>query len=631
MFNKLKILTKMKIKNLIAVAALLMGSTNAFAQGPGLGAEFAKGGLIYATSNIDAAKLTADATVESVSDNAAGKALIEEKAIEIPATLTVDVDGETWAITVIGVTVGWESAGLDATGIETFSVDETNFAAAYDDFSAFTALKNVTVVDNEKTPLIASIPNLNDPLVLETLDIEKCPGITAITTLFTDGKLSSIKVPATITSIPDNAFQNCEELSEFAFNKDLTYIGEYAFSGTALAAADLTAATGILAIEEGAFQGTALTTFTVPKAVTDIFDYAFDGCAKLATVAFEDKSACTYIGGAAFQGTALSSIELPAGITSLSYKVFAKTKFTEFTFIGTNIGEQAFGSCTSLKTFNFPKADGSEFVDYKAFAGCTYPVKFSTTIEFATAYGLANPPINCEWDYQTPEPETIKISGGFGKWYSGTKDIVIDPADGKVKVYSVYVDNDGDGTAYFQGLKIVDGMYQIPAGTHVIVKSSAEKVEYVDMTGYLAGNNVLEDHMFTFPAKTSDTSWTLAEFQVNDIQGIDCYSNDVYWGWDGFSSNNAPYLYRLTNKNGIGFAQFTGVDLTPGQFFIQSCMNPNDAGRLNVVWLEDDATAIKGVKKAAAEAGAIYNLSGQKVNASYKGVVIKEGKKYIQK
>ena len=59
-----------------------------------------------------------------------------------------------------------------------------------------------------------------------------------------------------------------------------------------------------------------------------------------------------------------------------------------------------------------------------------------------------------------------------------------------------------------------------------------------------------------------------------------------------------------------------------------------DAARLNVVWLdgseEGDATAIKTVK-AAAEKGAIYNLAGQKVNAAYKGVVIKDGKKYIQK
>ena len=43
----------------------------------------------------------------------------------------------------------------------------------------------------------------------------------------------------------------------------------------------------------------------------------------------------------------------------------------------------------------------------------------------------------------------------------------------------------------------------------------------------------------------------------------------------------------------------------------------------------DGTDAIKSVK-AAKEDGAIYNLAGQKVSASYKGVVIKNGKKYIQ-
>ena len=44
-----------------------------------------------------------------------------------------------------------------------------------------------------------------------------------------------------------------------------------------------------------------------------------------------------------------------------------------------------------------------------------------------------------------------------------------------------------------------------------------------------------------------------------------------------------------------------------------------------------NATAIKTVKAGKKFDGAIYNLAGQKVNASYKGVVIKDGKKYIQK
>ena len=43
------------------------------------------------------------------------------------------------------------------------------------------------------------------------------------------------------------------------------------------------------------------------------------------------------------------------------------------------------------------------------------------------------------------------------------------------------------------------------------------------------------------------------------------------------------------------------------------------------------ATAIKEVKNNTQADGAIYNLAGQKVSASYKGIVIKNGKKYLQK
>ena len=42
-------------------------------------------------------------------------------------------------------------------------------------------------------------------------------------------------------------------------------------------------------------------------------------------------------------------------------------------------------------------------------------------------------------------------------------------------------------------------------------------------------------------------------------------------------------------------------------------------------------SGIKGVKNITPISTAIYNLKGQKVDASYKGIVIKNGKKYLQK
>ena len=45
----------------------------------------------------------------------------------------------------------------------------------------------------------------------------------------------------------------------------------------------------------------------------------------------------------------------------------------------------------------------------------------------------------------------------------------------------------------------------------------------------------------------------------------------------------------------------------------------------------DQLAGIKGVKQAKADNGLIYNLAGQRVDASYKGLVIKNGQKSIQK
>ena len=47
--------------------------------------------------------------------------------------------------------------------------------------------------------------------------------------------------------------------------------------------------------------------------------------------------------------------------------------------------------------------------------------------------------------------------------------------------------------------------------------------------------------------------------------------------------------------------------------------------------LSDQATAVKGIKNIAENNGVAYNLAGQKVGKDYKGVVIMNGRKMLQK
>ena len=64
-------------------------------------------------------------------------------------------------------------------------------------------------------------------------------------------------------------------------------------------------------------------------------------------------------------------------------------------------------------------------------------------------------------------------------------------------------------------------------------------------------------------------------------------------------------------------AYFTGLDAAEGE------------AKLN--FIGGEATGINGINAAEAADGAIYNLAGQKVNAAYKGIVIKNGKKFLVK
>ena len=665
MFNKLKILKKMKIKNLIAVAALLMGSTSAFA-GLGLGQNFAYNGLVYQASAIDAEKLTAEAVVYGVSDNANGQKLIaNEMATVIEAEFTVNIDKEDWTITVTGIDGNFATNGEDPSTIEALSIDETNFAAVYDDFSGdFPGLTSLTIVDNEETPLLTAIPTLADYTILEVLDIEKCLGITEVTAPGFKA-LTKVVLPETIDTIDDDAFNGCTDLATVNFPDALIEIGMRAFKETAITAADLTK-TEITEIKAGAFRGTALTAFIVPKAVTKIGNNAFYECKSLATVTFEAESECIAIGERAFGWTAISEIKIPEVIKVLKKGVFSYTNLTSFKLISSGdpatpaiVDESAFEGCVKLKTFNFVAADMQvigDDIDVNAFIGCRYPVTiYAPQQEFIDLYPGAWPeeaPYNCVFEAKETvrEDGTIEFKDGFAKWYNNLIPIAVDAS--KYKAFSVYVDNGGkkkDGTAYFQGLKINDGRYYIPAGHHVIFQSlddETKAVSYEDRTvRYLAGypddDCVLIDEIFTF-----DGDYTLAQFQTGDKNGI---GYDLTLGPVPVLWQPQQYLYRLTNHYGIGFRQFGSVKMKGGwndgtddtcadaQFFIQSLRVPDAEGRLNVVWLDEDgnvidgeATAIKGVK-AAAENGAIYNIAGQKVAASYKGIVIKDGKKYIQK
>lgn len=97
------------------------------------------------------------------------------------------------------------------------------------------------------------------------------------------------------------------------------------------------------------------------------------------------------------------------------------------------------------------------------------------------------------------------------------------------------------------------------------------------------------------------------------------------------------YMLSLDAKNTAGSVGFywgapNGGAFTNGAHKAYLCVKPGVAGAKTCYRFDGQTTAIDGTRadKPTTADGAVYNLAGQRVDRSYKGVVIKNGKKYIQ-
>lgn len=97
------------------------------------------------------------------------------------------------------------------------------------------------------------------------------------------------------------------------------------------------------------------------------------------------------------------------------------------------------------------------------------------------------------------------------------------------------------------------------------------------------------------------------------------------------------YMLSLDANSTAGSVGFywgapNGRAFTNGAHKAYLCVKPGVAGAKTCYRFDGQTTAIDGTRadKPTTADGAVYNLAGQRVDRSYKGVVIKNGKKYIQ-
>lgn len=103
---------------------------------------------------------------------------------------------------------------------------------------------------------------------------------------FFNSAVTSVTIPDSVTSISDDAFVNCPQLTNISIPNSVTSIGFFAFS-SCTSLKSITLPSSLSSISEALFSGCSqLTTIHIPVSVTSIGNNAFADCPSLMTVTY---------------------------------------------------------------------------------------------------------------------------------------------------------------------------------------------------------------------------------------------------------------------------------------------------------------------------------------------------------
>ena len=218
--------------------------------------------------------------------------------------------------------------------------------------------------------------------------------------------------------------------------------------------------------------------------------------------------------------------------------------------------------------------------------------------------------------YKIPVSETSGAEFGFINNADGTKTLgvkwsVDGTTSGSLTPYyakdGFTVPEWGDNTNYIWA---ADDKRKPVESAAVIIVSDKQEIPYERHT------KPLEIHQSTLD-RDNELRITATGINLTDLNPVHA------WHFNGVDDANFVRVNSGTAPAGVVVMKLSAYQGTAGN------------SRIEVVWVDDDATSIMGVKeyvKSLKDSDAIYNLQGVRVSATQKGqMYIQNGKKFIQK
>ncbi|MCK5815769.1 MAG: leucine-rich repeat protein [Flavobacteriaceae bacterium] len=183
--------------------------------------------------------------------------------------------------------------------------------------------------------------------------------------------LTSINIPSGVTSIGAFAFKECEGLTSVTLPSSVTSIGDEAFN-SCYRLTDITLPSSLISIGKYTFSYCKkLTSVNLPSGITSIGEGAFGDCSDLVNVSFP--SSVISIGDDAFKNCyVLENVILPSNLISIGDYAFSDCYYVTSINIPssvTSIGEGAFYACLGLTSVSFSFPSGVTTIEDKAFYG----------------------------------------------------------------------------------------------------------------------------------------------------------------------------------------------------------------------------------------------------------------------